>query len=449
MNLSSNTYFDITDVVHFAMRENRVTGIQRVQTRIIGDFARLYPEKTHVTFQHPGSGAIVTTPAFGLFDAQEFDPIALLTFLGLLRWRRFPKKRNIIKRIKSSAPSRLRVLLEQAKVYALSLATPTKIQKSGIIPERPSAALEIRRLHKIHGGLTGENLVFLGTNWSFDALHTFARESKAKNTAVFQLIHDLIPIRYAEYCSESTQKNFISFLEASTHFTTHYLTVSNYTNQDLLKYLSTLSVLTKATTLRLAHEFGGSERVFPIHQETIPPSDTFVLFVGTLDRRKNIEGILAAWEILLERIPEKTPRLIFAGKPGWDSKEFMEKLHNSETLSKVVSLVDCPSDEQLNQLYKSCLFVLFPSIAEGWGLPVGEAAWLGKACLISPNTSLPEVCPESSIVLEDTSPQAIARSVETICAEDSVLLSISRRISSSPLRTWHDVANDLHRIIYE
>ena len=55
-------------------------------------------------------------------------------------------------------------------------------------------------------------------------------------------------------------------------------------------------------------------------------------------------------------------------------------------------IVDSPSDRELAYLYQRCLFAAYPSLYEGWGLPVGEAAWFGKYVISSNATSLPEVC---------------------------------------------------------
>ena len=68
----------------------------------------------------------------------------------------------------------------------------------------------------------------------------------------------------------------------------------------------------------------------------------------------------------------------------------MQQLRNAEWLGGKIVLVESPSDAELVQLYLGCRFTLFPSLYEGWGLPVTESLMFGKPCLVSNVTSLPE-----------------------------------------------------------
>ncbi|MDE1999897.1 MAG: hypothetical protein KGI52_13355, partial [Burkholderiales bacterium] len=76
--VNDRVYFDITDVVHFAMSESRVTGIQRVQIRIVSNYAKLRPNDTYVAFQHPVTRVMVCTKAIGVFPGSEFDAVEFL-----------------------------------------------------------------------------------------------------------------------------------------------------------------------------------------------------------------------------------------------------------------------------------------------------------------------------------------------------------------------------------
>jgi glycosyltransferase involved in cell wall biosynthesis len=87
---------------------------------------------------------------------------------------------------------------------------------------------------------------------------------------------------------------------------------------------------------------------------------------------------------------DQVPSLVFAGRVGWLVDDLMRQISNTNNLDGKLILVENPTDAELVQLYKGCLFTLCPSFYEGWGLPVTESLALGKPCLISNLTSLPE-----------------------------------------------------------
>ena len=94
---------------------------------------------------------------------------------------------------------------------------------------------------------------------------------------------------------------------------------------------------------------------------------------------------------MLDELPyDEVPTLVFAGRIGWLVEDLMHQISNTDHLGGKLVIVEGPSDADLASLYKGCLFTLFPSFYEGWGLPVTESLALGKPCLISNRSSLPE-----------------------------------------------------------
>jgi glycosyltransferase involved in cell wall biosynthesis len=101
--------------------------------------------------------------------------------------------------------------------------------------------------------------------------------------------------------------------------------------------------------------------------------------------------LFRVWQRLLEELPkDEVPALVFAGKPGGLSHDLIAQLHNADFLDGKIVLIQDASDADLTALYRGCLFTLFPSLYEGWGLPVTESLSFGKPCLAGNGTSLPE-----------------------------------------------------------
>jgi glycosyltransferase involved in cell wall biosynthesis len=116
-----------------------------------------------------------------------------------------------------------------------------------------------------------------------------------------------------------------------------------------------------------------------------------VLFVSTIEVRKNHQLLMRVWRRLLEEMrPSDVPWLVFVGRIGWMVDDFVRQLHACDFLNGRIIVIADATDTELAALYRSCLFTVFPSLYEGWGLPVTESLSLGKPCLASDRTSLPE-----------------------------------------------------------
>jgi glycosyltransferase involved in cell wall biosynthesis len=121
-------------------------------------------------------------------------------------------------------------------------------------------------------------------------------------------------------------------------------------------------------------------------------ADRFALMVCTLEVRKNHLLAYQAWRRLLEtRGPAGLPRLVLAGSPGWLTGDLLAQLRHDPLTRQHVLLVHGAGDAELAWLYRHCLFTLYPSHYEGWGLPVAESLAFGKLCIASDSSSIPEV----------------------------------------------------------
>ena len=143
--------------------------------------------------------------------------------------------------------------------------------------------------------------------------------------------------------------------------------------------------------VRLGDEAGDEEvESAPVELLTQTPGP-FVLYVSTVGVNKNQGLLLQVWRRLIDRHGGGVPTLVLAGQPGWRAELLLRELRADAPLSRHVVHLPKASDRQLRWLYRRCLFTLFPSHYEGWGLPVAEALAHGKCCIASNAASLPEV----------------------------------------------------------
>jgi hypothetical protein len=119
-------------------------------------------------------------------------------------------------------------------------------------------------------------------------------------------------------------------------------------------------------------------------------SQRFVLSVSTIQSRKNFDLLYHLWHRLAEIKLAELPTLVIVGQPGFGSRDLLWQIeHDPVTRDKIVVLHGA-GGEELNWLYQNCLWTLYPSFYEGWGLPISESLAHGKYCLASNTSSLPE-----------------------------------------------------------
>ncbi len=144
----------------------------------------------------------------------------------------------------------------------------------------------------------------------------------------------------------------------------------------------------------------------------------YALFVGTIQPRKNVARLLQAYDWLVRNTPVAFD-LVFAGARGWLSDSLYEQAA-SMGLAQQVRFLGYIPDDDLPALLKGALFFSFPSLFEGFGLPVLEAQSYGVPVLTSNNSSLPEVAGDAALLVDPTDVDAIANAMLRL-SQDEVL----------------------------
>jgi alpha-1,3-rhamnosyl/mannosyltransferase len=169
----------------------------------------------------------------------------------------------------------------------------------------------------------------------------------------------------------------------------------------------------------------------------VPPS--FALHVGTLEPRKNVEMLLAAWRLLRRRRPD-APALVFCGRFGWKAGEIRTALElaAAEGWAHHLGYV---SEEELAALYHEAQLVVFPSLYEGFGLPAVEAFWAGTPLVCSDIAALREVAGEAALYAPADRPDLFAERVDELLGSEAVRESLAARGSAQrTIEVWREAA---------
>jgi glycosyltransferase involved in cell wall biosynthesis len=179
----------------------------------------------------------------------------------------------------------------------------------------------------------------------------------------------------------------------------------------------------RAAKIRVVHEAAGALPV-PTPQETAAVcaryglTGPYALYVGTLQPRKNLARLLTAYERLCER-GEAIFDLVLAGKVGWLSQEIVAQAERSRYAERI-HLPGYVADADLPALIAGARLFTFPSLYEGFGLPILEAQSLGVAVMSAKGSSLPEVAGDAALYVDPTDVEAIAQAMLRLSQDEAL-----------------------------
>ncbi|HKF75434.1 MAG TPA: glycosyltransferase family 1 protein [Candidatus Dormibacteraeota bacterium] len=188
------------------------------------------------------------------------------------------------------------------------------------------------------------------------------------------------------------------------------LTPSEATRRDLLEHYPVPGLAGRVRVVPEGWSLGG------VTPARLPDglSPGFLLAVGTIEPRKNYPGLLAAYRLLRAR--GDAPPLVVAGQVGWAYGRALEELR-AEPGVRMLGHVD---DATLRALYRSAGALAFPSLYEGFGLPLLEAMADGLPAVAANAGALPELAGDAALLVDPHDPEAIARALEHALADEEL-----------------------------
>ena len=173
------------------------------------------------------------------------------------------------------------------------------------------------------------------------------------------------------------------------------------------------------------------------------PADGYLLFVGTLEPRKNVGGLLDAYEQLVSR-RRGTPRLVIAGKALRESAPWLERLNRPPLRGRVqhVGYVEAPDRRAL---YEGARLLVQPSFDEGFGMPVLEAMTLGVPVVAASRGALPEVLGDAGLLVDPEDPDALATAIDRLIEDDAFASACAANgVARSRLYSWDVMARNVY-----
>ena len=256
-------------------------------------------------------------------------------------------------------------------------------------------------------------------------------------------IHDLTFLKYPQYCTTLVQR-YLERIKRCLTWTDLIITFSENTKQDIIEHFNINSEKIKITyeASRYSSHEVYFNKIKPLKNSidydfSIP----YLLFVSTIEPRKNLITLIKAFDYLKEK--HKIPHnLILIGQKGWKYQSSFEAIKKSRYRESIYHL-NYLSDELLAFFYHQTDAFIYPSFYEGFGLPILEAMTLGSPVITSNTSSLPEVAGDAALLINPNDVLELAEAVLKVI-DDSQLRKelIKKGRERAKLFSWERTARE-------
>jgi glycosyltransferase involved in cell wall biosynthesis len=237
-------------------------------------------------------------------------------------------------------------------------------------------------------------------------------------------ILDMAFLHYPQFYRPTRRIYQRTFTTRSAHAATLVIALSESTKQDVI------NVGVPPANVRVIYP-SIEERFQPVKdpqrlqafRATHQLPERYILFLGTLEPRKNVVHLLEAYARLRAMDPE-TPPLVLAGAKGWYYETIFQRAR-SLGIQHAVTFAGYVRDEDQPLWYAAAELFVYPSLFEGFGLPVVEAMACGTPVVTSAVSSLPEAAGDAGVLVDPTSPEALAYAMRSVLADSTTRLRLS------------------------
>ncbi|MZQ89613.1 glycosyltransferase [Frigidibacter albus] len=265
-----------------------------------------------------------------------------------------------------------------------------------LVARRGMPALAARQLRRMAlGGAMPDGVAALmarhlpGGGWYFNTGHVNAGEEllaavrSVPGLRVAVLVHDTIPLDFPQFSRPHAVEEMGALVAAVVRHADLVICNSAATRDDLARHARRHGPLPESIVAHL-----GTNMVTPeaaALPEGLPLDRPYFLALGTLEPRKNHALLLDVWDKFhAETLDAEVPRLFLVGRRGWRNEDFLARLDRSPHLGRTIHELPGLSDGAVAALMAGARALLMPSLAEGYGLPVAEAAAAGTPVIAAP-----------------------------------------------------------------
>jgi glycosyltransferase involved in cell wall biosynthesis len=299
--------------------------------------------------------------------------------------------------------------------------------------------------------VAGDVIVTVGLDWDQPFSREFYRLRKKDGLKIITCCHDVIPMLYPQYCVGDVARHFKEYFLQLIWGSAGVLCFSEQSKRDLTAFCESVGAPRRPVrVVRLGDSIPNKNGVISDGVKEIA-AKPFVLFVSTIERRKNHEVLYRAYhQLCANGHQSKLPKMLFVGMPGWGVGDLMKDIELDPLTRELFIQLHHVTDAELNFLYEHTSFCVYPSLYEGWGLPVAEALVYGKAILCSNRGSLPEVGGTLVRYLEPWDTAAWAATILELVENPAKIRAMEKGVKANYVqKSWSGTAKATVNLINE
>jgi glycosyltransferase involved in cell wall biosynthesis len=251
----------------------------------------------------------------------------------------------------------------------------------------------------------------------FDVWHaTMPIPLKARGVPRVTTIHDIIPLRVPSSTS-GDKKAFYELIRANVEESRRVIAVSEQTRRDLVEFIGAddKKIRVVYSTPSIAPGPGDPRLQATVLKSYGLREQGYILFLANIEPRKNVGRLIDAYLSLETDIP-----LVIAGRKAWMYEESLRRLEQDENVSARVRLLGFVPDEYRESLYRGALFFAFPSLYEGFGIPILDALVCGCPVVVSDIGPHREICGSAAVYVDPANTGSIAEGLERLLKDEGL-----------------------------
>ena len=272
---------------------------------------------------------------------------------------------------------------------------------------------------------------------AFDIYHETAfTPAKLSLIPTVYSIYDLSLRRYRETHPRERVWFFEYFIKRRLQYVGHILTISEFIRQEIIEDFKLPPSMVTAVPLAPDPLFApcSADIVKKIRIKYNLP-DSYLLFVSSLEPRKNIDLLIEALHMANTDIP-----LVLVGWNGWGDKKWFEKIKETDLKNRIYFTGHIPDDD-LKAIYNGAQALVYPSLYEGFGLPIVEAMACGCPVICSNAAGMPEVAGDAAVLIDPARSDELAQAIETVVHDAEIRNNLIKKgFKQAAAFTWDSTA---------
>jgi len=433
--------FDVTGLLHWYAFFPNPSGIQRVTEKLLSSAAVQQSRQVEFVARALGGDELYRVDGGTLRGLQ--DPLRRRAAIARLRALFTMTMRQARPRGPSSDMAVVHV-----PYYPLGLAHLAPLVEAWFGRRLPTALPPLEVVRE-----PGPQDMFFnsGDLWWQNHYAPFVLGLKARTgVKVVQMIHDLFFIARPDWFSPTFARVFPSTFGKVAPGVDRWLANSTFVKETLRTYLESRSLpLRPVEVLPMGWDSfavptgeGRPDAAAALRRSGIA-DQPYILFVGTVEPRKNLATLLDVMEDLRRDLGERVPKLVVVGGYGWNAKALAARLRRSPHARWLTRV----RDTDLSVLYRAALFTVSPSHSEGWGLPVQESIAHGVPCIASTGGAMRESGHGLAVHFDPFDPASLKSAMAHWITDGAALrrerVRIAEALGTGHFPTWNDAGEVL------